>query len=766
MAIRRKNKVLRLKETRRPFVIPEIEETAEDAIKEVYDDFVSPVYGRNVKKDNIVSLYDTATNMDKKYDSFRDNRKYSDDIAIQEHGTKYYEFNLVQPKQGFNNNLNKSTKEVLDVPNFFNSDAPDNNSELESHSTSPQFISSHTKTIEQSQFTSEKPNYNFLKDNEQVMDPSSTYTDEQPGNRNSYDFLSNNTKLPSNTYTEVNTKTNSINHSQPIPSNNTTKNYFEEDMQEDYTNTPDNYDLYNDHSEDNFQPQEDQYINNIIQSDKPVQTTTRDYSTTFNKPKKSTLNEYYELPSVDLLEQSQVNDDSVDEEWVSEKSSIINETLAVFGVKGHVCTYTKGPTITRFEIELELDVKVQKVIRLENDLKMRLAAKFFRIEAPIPGKTTIGIEIPNPSTTIVKLKDIVDRQEFKEQGPLSVALGIDIDGNPIYEDISKMPHGLIAGSTGSGKSVCVNTILASLLFKNRPQDLRLLLIDPKVIELSSFQNIPHLITPVVNDPKIASLTLKWAVEEMEYRYSKVLKESNSRNIAAYNAKAKLPDNDYKPLPHIVILIDEFGDLMDTSGKDVEESIRRLTQKARAAGMHLLLATQRPSADVISGTIKNNIAAKLAFAVNDGVSSRTILDSVGAEQLLGKGDMLLKIPSKNTRRVQGAYVSDEEIDRITDYCRSQSNTSFLFDQDALTKNLEMDSDEDELLEEVAVYVVSTGRASANTVQQRFSIGFNRASKIFSQLEQYGIISESQGSKPRNILVNDLELENILTMRKGR
>ena len=469
------------------------------------------------------------------------------------------------------------------------------------------------------------------------------------------------------------------------------------------------------------------------------------------------FNTEYRFPSVNLLSRpvKKVQDN---QEWVSKQIDILNRTFEEFNVGARVKTHTKGPTVTRYEIELESGVYVKKVTGITDNIKMALAAKEIRMEAPIPGKNTVGIEVPNEVPEIVHFVDIVKKDEFKNSDdPLTIALGLDIDGNGVYTSISKMPHGLVAGATGSGKSVCINTVLMSLLFKYSPDDLKLMLIDPKMVELSAYNDLPHLITPVITDSKIATAGLKWAVEEMERRFV-LFSNERVRDIKSYNEKASKDALDH--MPYIVIIVDELADLMMVASSSVEEAIMRLTQKARACGIHLIIATQRPSTDVVKGTIKSNIPTRIAFMVSSYIDSMTIIDSAGADKLLGRGDMLFAESGKPQIRVQGAYISDSDIHNVNEFIRRQRDSEYMFTQEKLVKKATSVKNRDELIEEIANYVVLSGQASINKISKEFRIGFNRAQMIVETLCDMGIVSDNVGSKARDVLVTNDELQEIL------
>ena len=467
----------------------------------------------------------------------------------------------------------------------------------------------------------------------------------------------------------------------------------------------------------------------------------------------------YTFPDLSFLHSppAEQHDDS---QWLLDQRNILDETLRNFKVGANVVNVTQGPAVTRFEVHPEPGVKVNKITNLSDDLKLSLAAKDIRIEAPIPGKNTIGIEVPNRKSKPVLLKEIIQSPEFTtNQSPLTVAMGLDISGNPIVTDLQKMPHGLIAGATGSGKSVCINAMLVSLLYKASPDEVKLLLIDPKMVELAPYNHIPHLVSPVITDVKAATASLKWAVEEMERRYE-LFAHTGVRDIGRYNEMVKKHDEKSGKLPYIVIIIDELADLMMVAPGEVEEYISRIAQKARACGIHLILATQRPSVDVITGLIKANIPTRIAFSVSSQVDSRTILDVSGAEKLLGKGDMLfLENGSSKPFRVQGNFVTDEEIEAIVNFVKAEMKPSYMFEQDELLKKASITNEEDELFLEACEFVLDQGGASTSSVQRRFRIGYNRAARLIDMMEEQGIISESRGSKPREVLIDEDDLAQL-------
>ncbi|WP_267666596.1 DNA translocase FtsK [Listeria innocua] len=466
----------------------------------------------------------------------------------------------------------------------------------------------------------------------------------------------------------------------------------------------------------------------------------------------------YQFPSFGLLHPpvSKREDDS----WLQMQQEMLDETLENFNVHASVVNRTQGPAVTRFEVQPEKGVKVSKITNLTDDIKLNLAAKDIRIEAPIPGKSTVGIEIPNQTSRPVMLSELMNTEAFQSsKSPLTAALGLDISGTPIITDLQKMPHGLIAGATGSGKSVCINSLLVSLLYKATPDQLKLLLIDPKMVELAPYNRIPHLVSPVITDAKAATVALKWAVEEMERRYQ-LFSHTGVRNMEKYNEYASHPDHTGEKLPYILIVIDELADLMMVAPNDVEESISRIAQKARACGIHMIVATQRPSVDVITGLIKANIPTRVSFSVSSQIDSRTILDASGAEKLLGKGDMLF-LPSGASKpvRLQGTFVSDEEIDAVVAHVRSQGEADYIFEEQELLVKESVKENTDELFEEACDFVLSQNAASTSLLQRHFRIGYNRAARLMESLENHQIVSGINGSKPRDVIITKDQLAKL-------
>ena len=491
------------------------------------------------------------------------------------------------------------------------------------------------------------------------------------------------------------------------------------------------------------------------------------------------VGENYEFPSIDLLKRPRrsAQNRAETENALRQKAMKLEETLRSFGISAQVTNVSQGPAVTRYEVHPDSGVKVKGIKNLADDIALNMEAKSIRIEAPIPGKPAVGIEIENDRINMVSAREIIESTAFRNaESKITFAVGKDIAGKAIVADLKSMPHLLIAGSTGSGKSVCINTIITSFLYKARPDEVKLVLIDPKVVELSNYNGIPHMLIPVVTDPPKAAAALNWAVAEMDERYRKFA-DLHCRDLDGYNEKIKkkkyqVVDGEVqKPMPQIVIVIDELADLMMVAPSQVEDSICRLAQKARAAGMHLIVATQRPSVDVITGVIKANIPSRIAFAVSSQVDSRTILDMAGAEKLVGKGDMLFNpLGSGKPTRVQGAFISDNEVNSVIDFVKSQvEETEYsetVLDKieqantpDAEKGNRDMD---DELLPDAIELVVGAGQASVSMLQRRFRIGYNRAARIIDMMEERQIIGPSEGSKPRKVLISE---EDLQVMREG-
>lgn len=546
------------------------------------------------------------------------------------------------------------------------------------------------------------------------------------------------------------------------------KNVYEDDREEDIYNEDfefngneenSNEQRYNDIKEKDLivdirEFKED--ISAVVDEQKKTKKLAKNTHDSFKKStnfddNQDTSYDSYKLPPITLLK-SPTKKQTITKNDIVEKSKILQSTLNNFGIEVKIVKAIVGPSITQFQILPTPGTKVSRIVNLSNDIALNLAAKDVRIEAPIPGKSLIGIEIPNKVNELVSMKEVFIND--KDNSPLSVALGKDVTGEAIFTRIDKTPHLLIAGSTGSGKSVCVNTIITSILLKNKPDKVKLIMIDPKMVELSIYDGIPHLLTSVVTDPLKAADVLHKVVLEMENRYRE-FSRARVRNIEGFN-KIAAQDPDYKELPYIVVIIDELADLMMVSSKEVEESIARIAQKARAAGIHMIIATQRPSVDVITGVIKTNIPSRIAFAVSSSVDSRTILDKSGAETLLGKGDMLyLSVDSSKPVRIQGAFLSDEEVEKVVDFVKSQSEAQYdpnMTPSEVSSQGGDYSTEDvDPLYKEVLLFIAKTQKASASLLQRRFKIGYNRAARIIDMLEEDGYIGPVDGSKPRKVFL---------------
>ena len=484
----------------------------------------------------------------------------------------------------------------------------------------------------------------------------------------------------------------------------------------------------------------------------------------------------YVFPPLSLLKRSHSQEEEKRSE-IEKNAQTLKETLKSFGITVSISNVSVGPSVTRYELQPEQGVKLAKIVSLSNDIKMRLAAADIRIEAPIPGKSAVGIEVPNKNSQVVYLGDILSSPAFQENRmKLAFGVGKDIGGKVVVTDIAKMPHLLVAGATGAGKSVSINTLIMSILYRYSPEEVRMIMVDPKVVELQVYNGIPHLLIPVVTDPKKAAAALNWAVAEMTSRYKKFA-AYGVRDLSGYNEKIRGITEEEREkeglsvLPQILIIIDELADLMMVSASEVEDAIVRLTQLARACGMHLIIATQRPSVNVITGLIKANVPSRIAFSVSSGVDSRTIIDMNGAEKLLGKGDMLF-FPQNLPKpiRVQGAFVSDEEVAKVTEFLKSQGEAEY---NHSISKSLEKEateetggsqSDRDELFAEAGSLVIETDKASIGFLQRKFRIGFNRAARIMDQLAAEHVVGEEEGTKARKVLMNMEEFEELLSTER--
>ncbi|WP_132369984.1 FtsK/SpoIIIE family DNA translocase [Melghiribacillus thermohalophilus] len=472
-------------------------------------------------------------------------------------------------------------------------------------------------------------------------------------------------------------------------------------------------------------------------------------------------NEDYQLPSLDLLAEPVHNAQQQERSKIQQTVRKLERTFESFGVKARVAKVHVGPSVTKYEVHPDVGVKVSKIVSLHDDLALALAAKDIRIEAPIPGKSAIGIEVPNQEVAMVSLREVLESGNSRSSSRLMFALGRDISGEAVFGELNKMPHLLVAGATGSGKSVCINGIITSILMRAKPHEVKMMMIDPKKVELNVYNGIPHLLSPVVTDPKKAARALKKVVAEMERRYD-LFSETGTRNIEGYNEYIRRvnqhEDESQPQLPYIVVLIDELADLMMVASSDVEDAITRLAQMARAAGIHLIIATQRPSVDVITGVIKANIPSRIAFSVSSSTDSRTILDMNGAEKLLGRGDMLfLPVGASKPTRVQGAFVSDEEVEKVVDFCIEQQKAQYQ-EEMIPEEESEVTSDvEDDLFEDAVQLVAEMQSASVSMLQRRFRIGYTRAARLIDAMEERGIVGPYEGSKPRKVLISNHEEE---------
>lgn len=515
---------------------------------------------------------------------------------------------------------------------------------------------------------------------------------------------------------------------------------------------------------DNYQDQYKQKEQVTIERpQKEVNEMTDEQPMFLDLPDEENLN--YELPPVELLSAIPLTDQQAEYKLVEKNVAVLEKTFNSFGVDAKVVRASLGPSVTRFEIQPAIGVKVSKIVSLTDDLALALAAKDIRMEAPIPGKSLIGIEVPNQTTSMVSFRDVVESDDNHEELLLEVPLGRSISGDVTVADLTKMPHLLIAGSTGSGKSVCINTIISSILMKAKPNEVKLMMIDPKMVELNVYNGIPHLLAPVVTNPRKAAQALQKVVEEMERRYE-LFAGFGVRNMTGYNDMVKKHNQqtgDKKaPLPYIVVIVDELADLMMVASNEVEDAIIRLAQMARAAGIHMILATQRPSVDVITGIIKANVPSRIAFAVSSGIDSRTIIDSNGAEKLLGRGDMLFMPMGENKPiRVQGAFISDEEVEHIVEFVTTQQGADYQEDMIPTEDVSSATSQEstDEYYEEAKALIIEMQTASISLLQRRFRIGYNRAARLIDELEEHGVVGASEGSKPRKVLMTYTEEATI-------
>ncbi len=751
-----KKKKLPTIELEEKFSIPQISYTLDGLIKGKQkfqrSQIVSPMHGTHVV-DRMHYLDNSGKlDIDYGYDYIRDEKHISDEELIARHGTKYYEFSYVnqQLTEDEKKGTDYSKKEVKAEPipvkenttlsTFFTTNEElKKEEEEETHFQIPDL-------------REEEPDY-LDEDTEFNLHISVHDEEEEPFTYNSYDEhlpKPKPTPVPRYQYEEEEI----VKPSNPKP-------VFEEEKIEELHLGKEPEFITSD------LPIEEEPILPIKEEEPAPKPAPAQPAPEAPVKKDDTLKyKNYKIPYQKLFPKG---DSSLEEmpAWLEEKKEIINQQLMAFGIDGEVITYTKGPAFTRYEIMLAQNVNVKKINSIYDNIQMALKAKSMRIQAPIPGKNTVGIEVPNEQADMVAFGDILTDDYISSNKNLLIAMGKDIDGTPVFQNIIDMPHALIAGATKSGKSVCINTLLVSLLIKNSPAQLKLILVDPKKVELSFYNNLPHLATPVIDDPVIATEALKWAVAEMERRYE-LLALSRVRNIEDYNRKREMKP-EMENLPFVVIVVDEFNDLIMQCGVEANDAIVRLAQKARAAGLHIILATQRPTVNVVSGTIKANITCRIAFRVATDADSRIILDEQGAESLLGRGDMLIK-NNGLPERVQGAYISDDEIGNICDYICEHYEPDFLFTHEELRKKASgsggiggngRDSfqESDDLLYQIALYCIESGMCSINSIQNSFSLGFNRASRIVSILEERGIVSPKNGTKGREILVDSYRLKEM-------
>jgi S-DNA-T family DNA segregation ATPase FtsK/SpoIIIE len=693
-------------EDNREFFIPQIS-VIEDK-KTLRNKFVSPIFGKIVKDEvNIPQDRHGSGDIDKKYDAFRSKKKLTKEEAKKRYGHQYYEFMRVD---------SASMKKVYSEEGLTNDDLLKHPEPVEELSAED-IINSHAKAVSVDEFF--KSATETIQDEKKEVIESEVLKDLITDDDNAEeDFI------------EV---------------------FTEEEREDD--------DIIYQSSETEDKEIEEIAFSDDFEYEEYKPPVVEKHHEPVDSKDASISYEGYKLPPLSLFKKTKHKAEG-EPEWIKDNIEIINHTMLSFGIEGEVTNYTKGPTVTRYEISLGAGVPTKKITSISDNIQMNLSAISVRIEAPIPGKNTIGIEVPNKVRESVFFGDVLDNDYFlNSEDPLLLAIGLDIDALPIYTSIESMPHGLVAGSTQSGKSVCIAAIITSLIARNSPEDVKMMMIDPKKVDLQQFADIPHLITPIIDDTKIAIESLKYMVNEMENRYD-ILKRFKAINVKDYYSRRRMAPNFVK-MPRIVVIIEEASDLLLSGGNEVEEAILKLTQKSRAVGIHLLLATQRPSADILKGAIKANIPTRFAFRVPSSTDSSVVLDMTGAEKLLGKGDMLL---SENgmARRLQGAYLSPEEIEACTDYIKAQAKPEYMFTHESLVvlaATGESADTIDELFKDVANYVVEQGKCSLNKITQVFGIGFNRAAQIVTTLEKFGIVSENVGTKPRAILVEYEQLANI-------
>lgn len=686
----------------------------------------SPMHGTNITNKNSYIDNENKVDVDYGYDYLREDKDkhLTDEKLIEKHGTKYYEFDILDNKKIQNiYGVETNSKEYTVVQ-----EPPKKKETINS------FISSLDELVE-----------NSIDTKVDNINSNETITQEV---KDDIDLLNDELEFKINIDEELN---------ENINDNLTFKETTFLDKELENIDTNINFD-----SLPNMKAPTIHFDEDIKISEKEKNDDLNSNSTDNNPvEKEEVINKYlnYYVPFETLFKKSC----KVEEEtpiWLEEKKEIINKTLKDFEIDGEVIAYTKGPTFTQYEIYLSPGVNVKKVNQIYDNLQMNLQAKSIRLQLPIPGKPTIGVEVPNPKAEMVPFGDTLSNEFINDGKPLNVAMGKKIDGSILYQDITDMPHALIAGATQSGKSVSINTILMSLIIKNSPDVVRLILVDPKKVEFSFYEGIPHLCTPVITDVNEAASALKWACEEMDRRYD-LFQRNRCRKITQYNELVKTNPSLNK-MPYIVVVVDEFNDLVMQCGDDVNDYIIRLAQKARACGMHIILATQKPTVDVVNGTIKSNIPCRFAFRVSSRNDSMVILDEIGAENLLGRGDMLFK-NGGNSERAQGSYVDDDEIIKCCDYIVNNYGTDYLFSHADLKKQMlsgnirqkEESQETPEMLYEIACYCMETNKCSSNEIMKQFNFGFNRSTMIANTLAEKGIVSKPNGTRPREILVHSYE-----------
>lgn len=743
-----KKKSIEIKEEVEKFHIPQIAYGSNGLIRKKSgfqkSDVCSPFHGTHVVDRNHFVDNSGTIDVGTGYDFVRDagQKRVSDEELEKKYGTKYYEFTILN---------SENMEEIYEGSDY---SSKEENKKVEQEKIKEfNFIQSTDDLFEEIEeekpvVVEEKPKVDYEQPNAEFVLNIDVDTDSPSYEYNSFD---DNLEKPYQTN---------------IPS------FLKQEKEEPQETTPKVEEELSFGNTPSFKAPEIQFDNPPVDRNQTVGEAIDKMQAQMEMSNKETEEDKYGDYFIPYEQFFKKSTSSVEEHplWLEEKKEVINASLESYHIDGEVITYTKGPAFTRYEILLNPGVSVKKVSQLQDDLQKDLQAKSLRIQSPIPGKNTVGVEVPNDVPEVVSFGDIVTQEFLDNPKPLSIALGKNIDGTPVYQSITDMPHALIAGATQSGKSVCINTILISLLLKNSPENLKLILVDPKKVELSFYNDLPHLITPVIDDPLIALEALKWCVTEMDRRYD-VLARNKVRKIEDYNQKKKSTPG-MENMPYIVVIVDEFNDLMMQGGQEVSDCIIRLTQKARACGIHIIMATQRPTVDVVSGTIKTNIPCRIAFRVVSDVDSRTILDEIGAESLLGRGDMLIKNDGTPIR-AQGAYISDAEIGSICDYLCNKYGTDFLFTHEDLRKSINRQqagltaggrsvevAESEEVLYNVALFCINQGNCSINSIQKAFSFGFNRSQRIVQLLEEREIVSpKSESSKSREILVDTYKLREI-------